>query len=224
MRRRELGEQQLERVDLGEVPYTEAVEAMQGWVDQRRAGLIRDWLVLLTHPPVITYGSRTPPDQLPRADSPIPLVEVDRGGQATYHGPGQLIGYLVMNLRERGPADIVRWLEHGLIDALDSLGFATVRRDTPPGAQSLVGVWTPRHDKLASIGMRIRGGVTSHGFALNIASDLEEFTRFTACGLPEVAMTSLAGMAAEQGRPAPSEQDVRDAVAQSLGAVTPVRL
>jgi lipoyl(octanoyl) transferase len=216
--------ERLERVDLGEVPYTEAVEAMRGWVEQRRAGVIRDRLVLLKHPPVITYGSRTPPGQLPRADSPIPLVEVDRGGQATYHGPGQLIGYLVMNLRERGPADIVRRLEYGLIDALDSLGFATVRRDTPPGAQSLVGVWTPRHDKLVSIGMRIRGGVTSHGFALNITSDLDEFTRFTACGLPDVAMASLAGMAAEQGRTAPREQVVRDAVAQSLGAVTHVRL
>ncbi|MGI5472350.1 lipoyl(octanoyl) transferase LipB [Streptomyces sp. CA-132043] len=166
----------------------------------------------------MTYGSRTPAAELPRADSPVPLVEVDRGGQATYHGPGQLIGYLVLNLRERGPGDIVRWLENGLISALDSLGFETVRRDTPPGAQSLVGVWTPDHDKLVSIGMRIRGGVTSHGFALNIASDLDEFTRFTACGLPEVAMTSLAEMAAAQGRTAPGEDAVRDAVARAFGA------
>ncbi|MEU7489093.1 lipoyl(octanoyl) transferase LipB [Streptomyces sp. NPDC042319] len=210
-------EQRLDRVDLGEVPYAEAMEAMRGWVEERRAGRARDRLFLLTHPPVITYGSRTPAAELPRADSPIPLVEVDRGGQATYHGPGQLIGYLVLNLRERGPGDIVRWLENGLINALDSLGFATVRRDTPPGAQSLVGVWTPAHDKLVSIGMRIRGGVTSHGFALNIASDLDEFTRFTACGLPEVAMTSLAEMAAAQGRTAPGEDEVRDAVARALG-------
>ncbi|WP_370416498.1 lipoyl(octanoyl) transferase LipB [Streptomyces fradiae] len=216
-----VGESGLERIDLGEVPYTEASEEMRGWVERRRAGEIPDRLVLLTHPPVITYGSRTPVDQLPRADSPIPLVEVDRGGQATYHGPGQLIGYFVLHLGERGPGDVVRWVENGLVAALDSLGFETVRRDTPPGAQSLVGVWTPRHDKLVSIGMRIRNKVTSHGFALNISSDLDEFTRFTACGLPEVAMTSLAEMAAEQGRPAPTEAAVRDAVARAFGAVAP---
>jgi lipoyl(octanoyl) transferase len=144
-------------VDLGEVPYEEAVERMTGWVGQRRAGEIPDRLALLTHPPVITYSSRTPPAELP-ADSPIPLIPVDRGGQATYHGPGQLIGYLVLNLRERGPGDIVRQVENALIDACATLGFETLRRDTPPGAQSLVGVWTPAGAKLASIGMRIRGG------------------------------------------------------------------
>ena len=207
----------IERVDLGEVPYEEAVERMTRWVGQRRADEIPDRLALLTHPPVITYSARTPPAELP-TDSPIPLIPVDRGGQATYHGPGQLIGYLVLNLRERGPGDIVRQVENALIDACATLGFETLRRDTPPGAQSLVGVWTPAGAKLASIGMRIRGGVTSHGFALNIASDLAEFTRFTACGLPGVTMTSLAELAAGQGRLAPSEQEVRDAVAKALGA------
>ncbi|MGW1891797.1 lipoyl(octanoyl) transferase LipB [Streptomyces sp. NPDC002004] len=210
-----------ERVDLGEVPYTDAVERMAGWAGQRRAGEIADRLVLLSHPPVITYGSRTPPADLP-VDSPVPLVAVDRGGQATYHGPGQLIGYLVLDLRERerrsGPGDVVRRLENGLIRACAALGFETVRRDTPPGAQSLVGVWTPGGEKLVSIGMRIRGGVTSHGFALNVASDLAEFARFTACGLPEVAMTSLAAMAAARGRPVPTDREVRDAVAVALGA------
>lgn len=213
-----MGAVELERVDLGEVPYLDAMDAMRGWVEQRRAGVIGDRLVLLTHPPVITYGTRTPPEELPRADSPIPLVEVDRGGQATYHGPGQLVGYLILNLRERGPGDIVRRVENALIDAVGALGFEAVRRDTPSGAQSLVGVWTPRHDKLVSIGMRIRGGVTSHGFALNITSDLDEFTRFTACGLPDVAMTSLAEMAAERGVAAPGEAEVRDAVAAAFGA------
>jgi lipoyl(octanoyl) transferase len=219
----------IERIDLGEVPYEEAVERMTGWVGQRRAGEIPGRLALLTHPPVITYSSRTPPAELP-ADSPIPLIPVDRGGQATYRGPGQLIGYLVLNLRERGPGDIVRRVENALIDACATLGFETLRRDTPPGAQSLVGVWTPAGAKLASIGMlphsRLRssgrgphrGGVTSHGFALNITSDLEEFARFTACRLPDVTMTSLAQLAARQGRSAPSEAEVRDAVAKALGA------
>ncbi|MFF5299444.1 lipoyl(octanoyl) transferase LipB [Streptomyces sp. NPDC013161] len=207
----------IERIDLGEVPYEEAVDRMTRWVGRRRAGEIPDRLALLTHPPVITYSARTPPAELP-TDSPIPLIPVDRGGQATYHGPGQLIGYLILNLRERGPGDIVRLVENALIDACATLGFETLRRDTPPGAQSLVGVWTPAGAKLASIGMRIRGGVTSHGFALNIAPDLEEFTRFTACGLPGVTMTSLAQLAAQQGRSVPSEAEVRDAVAKALGA------
>lgn len=206
-----------ERIDLGEIPYAEAVAEMATWVAQRRDGVIADRLALLTHPPVITYSARTPRHELP-VHPTIPLVEVDRGGQATYHGPGQLIGYLVVDLRERGPGDIVRQVEHGLIAALAALGLPAVRRDTPPGAQSLVGVWTPDHKKVASIGMRIRGGVTSHGFALNIAPDLAAFSAFTACGLPDVAMTSLADMAAEAGRPAPTEAAVRDAVAEAFGA------
>jgi lipoyl(octanoyl) transferase len=207
----------VQRIDLGEVPYTEAVTEMGHWVQQRQDGLIEDRLVLLTHPPVITYGARTPPAELPSHGS-IPLVAVDRGGQATYHGPGQLIGYLVLDLHQRGPGDVVRWLEDGLITALDTLGFRTIRRDTPPRSQSLVGVWTPDHHKLASIGMRIRRGVTSHGFALNIAPDLSVFSAFTACGLPEVAMTSLAELASHDGRPAPAESEVRTAVAAALGA------
>jgi len=208
----------LERVDLGEVPYPEAIASMADWVRQRREGLIGDRLVLLSHPAVITYGVRTPRTELP-VNTAIPLVEVDRGGQATYHGPGQLIGYLVINLHRRGPVDIVRWLENGLVSALGSLGFPAVRRDTPPRSQSLVGVWTPDHRKIASIGMRIRGGVTSHGFALNVAPDLTAFSAFTACGLPDVAMTSLAELAAADGRPAPAEDAVRAAVAEALGAV-----
>jgi lipoyl(octanoyl) transferase len=190
---------------------------MAEWVRQRQDGLIEDRLVFLTHPPVITYGARTPPAELPRYGD-IPLVAVDRGGQATYHGPGQLVGYLVIDLHQRGPGDIVRWLEEGLVTALDTLGYTTVRRQTPPGAQSLVGVWTPDDRKLGSIGMRIRRGVTSHGFALNIDPDLGVFSAFTACGLPDVAMTSLAEMAARDGRPTPQEGEVRAAIATALGA------
>jgi len=207
----------VKRIDWGEVPYAEAVTEMGCWVRQRQDGLIEDRLVLLTHPPVITYGVRTPREDLPPAGS-IPLVAVDRGGQATYHGPGQLIGYLVLDLHQRGPGDIVRWLENGLIRALGSLGFSAIRRDTPPGSQSLVGVWTPDHRKIASIGMRIRRGVTSHGFALNIDPDLSVFSAFTPCGLPTVAMTSLAELAAADGLPIPGEEEVRSTIANALGA------
>ncbi|UWP79577.1 lipoyl(octanoyl) transferase LipB [Dactylosporangium fulvum] len=205
------------RVDLGEVGYTEAIEAMRGWVAERQAGTAPDRLFLLSHPPVVTYGRHTPPGDLPQ-DGSLQTVEVDRGGHATYHGPGQLVGYLVMNLRERGPGDVVRWLELGLIAALAELGFAAVRRETPKGESSLVGVWTPEHHKLASIGMRIRGSVTSHGFALNIDSDLDVYDRFTACRLDGVTMTSLRRLAEAAGVPTPAESDVRDAVARHLGA------
>jgi lipoate-protein ligase B len=211
------------RVDLGTVGYGAAAAAMRGWVAERQAGSAPDRLFLLEHPPVVTYGRHTPPADLPQ-DGSLEVVEVDRGGHATYHGPGQLVGYLVMNLRERGPGDVVRWLELGLIEALADLDFAAVRRDTPRGADSLVGVWTApnnttaQHHKVVSIGMRIRGGVTSHGFAINVESDLGVYERFTACRLPGVTMTSLARLARAAGRPAPSMADVRDAVAARLGA------
>ncbi|WP_238013122.1 lipoyl(octanoyl) transferase LipB [Dactylosporangium sp. AC04546] len=205
------------RVDLGEVAYGPAVEAMRGWVAQRQAGTAPDRLFLLSHPPVVTYGRHTPAADLPQ-DGSLDLVEVDRGGHATYHGPGQLVGYLVVNLRERGPGDVVRWLEHALIGAFADLGFPTVRRDTPPGGDSLVGVWTPEHHKLVSIGMRIRGGVTSHGFAVNVDSDLGVYDRFVACRLDGVTMTSLRRMADAAGVRTPTDAEVRDAVANHLGA------
>jgi lipoyl(octanoyl) transferase len=209
-------ERTLQRVDLGEVDYLEAIDAMAGWTAERRAGTAGDRLFLLSHPPVITYGQRTDPVDLRRSLHEIPLVAVDRGGYATYHGPGQLVGYLIMDIRNQGAADVVRWLEDGLVSALRLLGFSTQRRTTPPGASSLVGVWTPDHRKVASIGMRIRGGITSHGFALNIDPDLHAFEQFTVCGLPDVTMTSLRELAEQAKRPVPTDAAVRDAVTTAL--------
>ena len=207
----------LARVDLGEVEYHAAIAAMNGWVAQCQAGTAGDRLFLLSHPPVVTYGSRTSPADLPAAASGLPVVEVDRGGQATYHGPGQIVGYLVANVRERGPADVVRWMEQGIIDALAALGFPAVRRQTPPGGSSLVGVWTPDLRKIASIGMRIRGGVSSHGFALNVDPDMTAFDQFVSCGLAD-PITSLRVLAEERGEKAPTEAEVRDALAKELRA------
>jgi lipoyl(octanoyl) transferase len=190
---------------------------MRGWAAECRAGTTGDRLFLLSHPPIVTYGSRTSPADLPAAASGLPVVEVDRGGQATYHGPGQIVGYLVANVRERGPADVVRWMEQGIITALAALGFPAVRRQTPPGGSSLVGVWTPDHRKIASIGMRIRGGVSSHGFALNVGPDMAVFDQFVSCGLAD-PITSLQVLAEERGEKAPQEAEVRDALAEALGA------
>jgi lipoyl(octanoyl) transferase len=210
----------LVRIDLGEVGYAEAVAAMQGWVAEGQAGTEGDRLFLLSHPAVVTYGPRTSSAALPPAASGLPVVPVDRGGQATYHGPGQIVGYLVADVRERGPADAVRWMEHGIIAALDSLGFPAVRRQTPPGGSSLVGVWTPDHRKIASIGMRIRGGVSSHGFALNVDPDMAVLDQFVSCGPAEPIITSLRVLARRTGRPAPADAAVRDALARVPGAST----
>ncbi len=209
-------ERTLQRVDLGEIDYLEAIDAMTGWAAERRAGTAGDRLFLLSHPPVITYGQRTDPADLHRGHHEIPLVAVDRGGYATYHGPGQLVGYLVMDIGGQGAADVVRWLENGLVSALRLLSFSTHRRETPPGSSSLVGVWTPDQRKVASIGMRIRSGITSHGFALNIDPDLHAFEQFTVCGLPEVSMTSLRELADRTGTPLPTDAAVRDAVTTAL--------
>jgi lipoyl(octanoyl) transferase len=208
----------LTRVDLGEVDYAVATEAMDGWAAECRSGARGDRLFFLSHPPVVTYGSRTSPTDLPSAASGLPVVEVDRGGQATYHGPGQVVGYLVANVRERGPADVVRWMENGLVAALDELRFPAVRRETARGGPSLVGVWTPDHRKIASIGMRIRGGVSSHGFALNVDPDMAVFEQFVSCGLAD-PITSLRELAAERDMPTPTDAVVRDSLARSLGAV-----
>ncbi|WP_033346300.1 lipoyl(octanoyl) transferase LipB [Catenuloplanes japonicus] len=210
---------ELRRVDLGEVPYDESGTVMTGWADERRDGRAPDRLFLLSHPPVITYGRLTPPGELPGLDA-IPVVPVDRGGHATYHGPGQLVGYLIVSLRERqrGPVDIIRFVENALIEAVGKLGVEAVRRETPKGAPSLVGVWTPEHRKLASIGMRIRGGITTHGFALNVDPDLSPFDTFIACGLADVEMTSLQRAADAHGLATPTFDEVKDAVATAFGA------
>lgn len=208
----------LKRVDLGEVDYEVAGKDMKTWVEERIAGEAEDRLFLLSHPPVITYGPRTSLEDLPAETAAIPTVAVDRGGFATYHGPGQLVGYLVIDLKQRGPVDIVRWVENGLIEALGTLGFPLIRRDTPKGASSLVGVWTEDHRKLCSIGMRIRRGVTSHGFSINLDPDMNVFHTFTTCGLHDVTMVSLAELATELGVPVPTDAVLRDAVAEALGA------
>jgi lipoyl(octanoyl) transferase len=207
----------LTRVDLGEVQHDAAITAMEGWVAECQTGTAGDRLFLLSHPPVVTYGRRTSPADLPPAASGLPTIQVNRGGQATYHGPGQIVGYLVANVRDRGPADVVRWMEQGIIAALDALDFPAVRRQTPPGGSSLVGVWTLDHRKIASIGMRIRGGVSSHGFALNVDPDMTAFDQFVSCGLAD-PITSLQVLAQERGEQAPKEAEVRDALAEALSA------
>ena len=175
------------------VDYSEAATRMAELVEARKCDEIGDTLWLLSHPQVFTVGRRTRPEHLPAPSHDIPVVETNRGGQLTYHGPGQLVGYLIVRLGEdEGIVDYVREVELRLIEALSSLGLPTERRDTPAGQELLTGVWTRETGrKIVSIGMRQSRGVTSHGFALNVDGELTPWQWAIACGLPDVDMTSI---------------------------------
>ncbi|RJO70934.1 lipoyl(octanoyl) transferase LipB [Nocardia panacis] len=176
------------------VDYDKAMARMVAMVEERQRDERPDTLWLLSHPAVYTIGRRTPSEHLPDPAHHIPVLETTRGGQLTYHGPGQLVGYLIVRLApNEGVVDYIREVEHRLIAALDSLGIPAERRDTPPGSELLTGVWVARTNrKITSIGMRQSRAVTSHGFALNVDGDLQPWQWAVACGLPEVDMTSVA--------------------------------
>jgi lipoyl(octanoyl) transferase len=175
------------------VDYDKAMERMADLVGERQRDERPDTLWLLSHPSVYTVGRRTPEAHLPDPSRGIPVVATGRGGQLTYHGPGQLVGYLIVKLGEdEGIVDYVREVELRLVDALAALGLPAERRDTPPGSELLTGVWTSGTGrKIVSIGMRQSRGVTSHGFALNVDGDLSPWQWAVACGMPDVDMTSL---------------------------------
>jgi lipoyl(octanoyl) transferase len=175
------------------VDYDKAMERMTDLVGMRQRDERPDTLWLLSHPSVYTVGRRTPSAHLPDPEHGIPVIETGRGGQLTYHGPGQLVGYLVVKLGDdQGIVDYVREVELRMVDALATLGLRAERRDTPPGSELLTGVWTAETGrKITSIGMRQSRGVTSHGFALNVDGDLEPWHWAVACGMPDVDMTSV---------------------------------
>jgi lipoyl(octanoyl) transferase len=186
-----------ERVGLGE----DRVEYERAWAMQRAlharvcAGEAPDTVLLLEHPPVYTAGRRTAPHERPADGTPV--VDVDRGGRITWHGPGQLVGYPIVRLAD--PVDVVlyvRRLEEALIAVCADLGLDTGR------VEGRSGVWLPADDrgrerKVAAIGVRVAQGVTMHGFALNANPDLSWFSRIVPCGIPDADVTSLS---AELGR------------------------
>jgi lipoate-protein ligase B len=183
---------------LGRVPYGEALGLQREAVERRRAGG-PDRLLLLEHPPVITLGRRSNRDNLRVSRAHLAargteLFEVSRGGDVTWHGPGQLVGYAIVDLAARGRADAHAWLrtiEEALIEALAVLG-APAR--ALPG---MTGVFLSREAdgiplKIASIGVGLRGWISWHGFAVNVTTDLRGFEDIVPCGLAGVRMTSLA--------------------------------
>jgi lipoyl(octanoyl) transferase len=173
---------------LGRVAFADALAMQEKLVAEKRVDhSLGDELLLLEHEPVYTIG-RTPDQSSLRgaAHLPHPLFPINRGGQATYHGPGQLIGYPIIDLRECGQ-DLhryLRWLEGLLVETLAEIGITATTR---PG---LTGVWVEER-KIASIGVGVRHWVTMHGFALNVCGDLTPFDRIVPCGIANVTMTSI---------------------------------
>jgi lipoyl(octanoyl) transferase len=173
---------------LGRVAFADALALQDKLVAEKRADhSLGDELLLLEHEPVYTIG-RTPDQSSLRggAHLPHPLFPINRGGQATYHGPGQLIGYPIIDLRKYGQ-DLhryLRWLEALLIETLAQAGIAATTR---PG---LTGVWVEDR-KIASIGVGVRHWITMHGFALNVCGDLAPFDQIVPCGISNVTMTSI---------------------------------
>ena len=198
--------------------YADAVALQADLVPRRRTGEIPDTLLLLEHPHVITLGTSSSPehvllDEATRAARGIELHETGRGGDVTYHGPGQLVGYPILDLKpdRRDLHRYLRDLEGALIDALAHWGVEGRREE------GLTGVWTAA-GKIAAIGVRVSSGwITSHGFALNVATDLAWFETIVPCGIRDREVTSLSRIL---GRTVPVEEAipvVADAVARRFG-------
>ena len=170
--------------DLGLIDYEPTWQAMQRFTDSR-TGETPDEVWLVQHPPVFTQGQSGKPEHL-LLPGDIPVVQVDRGGQVTYHGPGQLVAYLLLDVRRLGfgVRELVTRIEHSLIDLLASYGVMAAAKPEAPGVY-VDGA------KIASLGLRIRNGRSFHGLALNVDMDLDPFKRINPCGYAGLAMTQL---------------------------------
>jgi lipoyl(octanoyl) transferase len=180
------------RVTPGLTPYPDALAAMDARADAIHAGTADELIWLLEHPPLYTAGTSAQAEDL--LDPRFPVYDAGRGGQYTYHGPGQRVVYLMLDLKARG-RDVrayVTALEEWIIQSLARLGVTGERR------QGRVGIWVQRgplkEDKIAAIGVRIRRWVTLHGIAINVSPDLSHFTGIVPCGIQEHGVTSLADL------------------------------
>ncbi len=195
------------------VPYDHAVAEMEARVAAIRDGAVNELVWLLEHPALFTAGSSARPSDL-LAPMGLPVFQTGRGGQYTYHGPGQRIAYVMLDLKQRG-GDVRAYvgdLEHWLITTLAAFGVRGERRD------GRVGVWVDRGHgddvKIAAIGVRIRRWVTYHGISLNIAPNLDHYQGIVACGIREHGVTSLADLGIEA-----SMEEVDDVLKETFGPV-----
>jgi len=205
--------------ELGRIDYGQALEVQQQLVAARKEGLVSDQLLLLEHPHVVTLGRNGRREHLLASDeilrrAGISFYPTDRGGDITYHGPGQLVGYPIVDLREwkRDVGAYVRAIEQVIIDTLRDFGIAAGR------IQGLTGVWTGDpaagpQQKIAAIGVHISRWVTSHGFALNVSTDLSYFQYIVPCGLT-MPVTSMAKLGCAAG-----VEEVSRSLAANFGRV-----
>ncbi len=215
---------------LGRVSYAEGLAIQQQVIAARKQQLIADTLLLLEHPPVITLGRNSHRTNVLASDEllasrGVELHEINRGGDVTYHGPGQLVGYPIIDLRgdlpgkkgpHLGPVDYVRLVEEVLIRVCGDFGVMTQR------ICKLTGVWTMaggsiREKKVAAIGVHVSQGVTSHGFALNVTTDLRDFEWIVPCGITDRQVTSLE-LEADDAHP-PTMEAAINSVGRNFGRV-----
>lgn len=182
---------------LGRIDYREAHVLQKRLVDQRARGEIGDRLLLLEHPPVLTLGRNSDPAHILATPAElgaraIEVVDIERGGEVTYHGPGQLVAYPIVRLHERGLLlrPFVRALEAALVATCAAHGVRAARRDGHPGCWCAADGPAPR--KIGALGLRVERGVSYHGIALNVSVDLSDFELIDPCGMPGVVSTSIA--------------------------------
>jgi lipoyl(octanoyl) transferase len=219
---------------LGRVPYAEALALQQRVIAARKQNLIADTLLLLEHPPVLTLGRNSDRANVLASEEQlqqrgIELHEINRGGDVTYHGPGQLVGYPIIDLRgdlpgkkgpHLGPVDFVRLLEEVLIRTCGDFGVLAQRIPKRTGVWT-IGGGSIAEKKLAAIGVHVSQGVTSHGFALNVTTDLRDFQWIVPCGIADREVTSLELEADWERTPShqPTMEAAMNATARNFGRV-----
>lgn len=219
-------------LQLGRLSYAAGLDVMQRVADARRADLVGDALLLMEHPPVLTLGRNAsranllaPQDTLARKG--IEVHEVNRGGDITYHGPGQLVGYPIFDLRgdlpgkrgpHLGPVDFVRLIEDILILTCKDFRVQAQKVPKRTGVWTLPGGSIPEK-KIAAIGIHVSRGVTTHGFALNVTTDLRDFDWIVPCGIHDRGVTSLEAEIEANTEPAANLANAADAVARNFGRV-----
>jgi lipoyl(octanoyl) transferase len=217
-------------LNLGRVSYTDGLAIQQRVIAARKQNLIGDTLLLLEHPPVLTLGRNSSRANVLASDEflqqrGIELHEVNRGGDVTYHGPGQLVGYPIIDLRgdlpgkkgpHLGPVDFVRMLEEVLIRTCGDFGVMAQRISKRTGVWTLSG-GSIQEKKIAAIGVHVSQGVTSHGFALNVTTDLRDFDWIIPCGITDRQVTSLE-LEADPDRQ-PTMETALNATARNFGRI-----
>jgi lipoyl(octanoyl) transferase len=220
----------LHLLQLGRIPYTEGLRLQDEVVAARKSGLVADTLLLMEHPPVLTLGRNATRANILAADElltrkGVTIHETNRGGEVTYHGPGQLVGYPIFDLRGDlpnkrgpflGPVDFVRLMEEALILTSKDFGVPAQRICKRTGVWTCAG-GTIQEKKLAAIGIHVSQAITSHGFALNVTTDLRDFDWIVPCGIADRGVTSLEVESPHD--PPPTIAQASNSVAANFGRV-----